>query len=82
VGGGYFVTLTIENTGAAGADVPVILKTEGGEVTKRIEVMPKSKISTRIDVPSKPEEIVINDGSVPESDLSNNTFKIEQLPNK
>jgi len=77
VGGGYFVTITVENLGNAGAEVPLILKTEGGEVTKRIEVRAKSKISTRMDVPSKPEEIVINDGSVPESDLSNNMLKID-----
>jgi hypothetical protein len=78
VGGGYFVSVTIENLGNAGAEVPVVLKTESGEVTRRLEVRAQSKTSIRIDIPSKPEQIVINDGSVPESDISNNTFKISQ----
>jgi hypothetical protein len=30
-----------------------------------------------VEVPKAPEEIVINDGSVPESDITNNSFKIE-----
>jgi hypothetical protein len=76
VGGGYFVSVTIENLGNAGAEVPVVLRAETGEVTRRLEVRAKSKTSIRIDIPSKPEQIVINDGSVPESDISNNTFKI------
>jgi hypothetical protein len=29
-----------------------------------------------MDTPSRPEQIVINDGSVPESDRNNNAFKI------
>jgi hypothetical protein len=33
------------------------------------------KSASRIEVPAAPEEIVVNDGSVPESDLSNNTYR-------
>jgi aminopeptidase N len=76
VGGGYFISVTVENLGNTGAEVPLTIKTQAGQVTKRLEVRAKSKASIRIDVPSKPEEIVINDGSVPESDMSNNTYKI------
>jgi hypothetical protein len=76
-GGGYVVTVSVENLGAAGAEVPVTVTIQGGEVTKRLEVRGKSTASIRIEVPSKPEEALVNDGSVPESDLSNNTFKIE-----
>jgi aminopeptidase N len=78
---GYSVTVTVENLGNAGAEVPLVLKTEGGDVARRIEVGAKSKVSIRLDTPSKPEQIVINDGSVPESDMSNNAFKIS-LPEK
>jgi hypothetical protein len=81
VGGGYVVTVTIENHGNAGAEVPVTLKVAGGDVTKRLEVRAKSKNSIRMEAPSAPQQVIVNDGSVPESDLSNNTFKIE-LPAK
>jgi hypothetical protein len=30
-----------------------------------------------VETPQAPEEIVINDGSVPESDMTNNSFKIQ-----
>jgi hypothetical protein len=49
----------------------------GGEETKRLEVRGKAKNAIRIEVSSPPQEVVVNDGSVPESDMSNNTFKVE-----
>ncbi len=73
----YMLTITVENLGSAGAEVPVIVKYAGGELMKRMEVHAKSKATTRIETPSAPQEIVINDGSVPESDTTNNVFKIE-----
>jgi hypothetical protein len=73
----FMVTVSVENLGAAGAEVPVIVKFAGGEVTKRLEVRAKSKGAIRVEVPAAPVEIVVNDGSVPESDLNNNTFKVE-----
>jgi hypothetical protein len=76
IDGGYTVTIVIENLGDAGAEVPVTLRMEGGEVTKRLEVHAKSKAAVRIEAASTPQEVVVNDGSVPESDISNNAFKI------
>ena len=71
------VTVTIENLGDAGAEVPVMLKMEQGQVSKRLLVRGKSKAIIRIEAVSTPLEIVVNDGSVPESDMSNNVYKIE-----
>ena len=74
--GGYLVTVTIENLGNAGAEVPVIMKFDGGEIQKRLEVRAKSKASIRIETAATPQEVIVNDGSVPESDMSNNNYKI------
>jgi hypothetical protein len=74
---GYMVTVTIENLGGAGAEAPVTVRFDGGEVTKRIEVRGKNKGVIRMEVPAVPREVVVNDGSVPESDTTNNTFKIQ-----
>jgi hypothetical protein len=49
----------------------------GGEIGRRLEVRAKSKAVIRVETSAAPIEIVVNDGSVPESDISNNTFKIE-----
>jgi hypothetical protein len=74
--GVLFVTVTLENLGDAGAEVPFTIFFEGGEITKRIEVRAKSTATTRVELSGKASEIVVNDGSVPESDLTNNVFKI------
>ena len=74
--GVQIVTVTLENLGDAGAEVPFKVLFESGEVTKRIEVRAKSTATTRVEVPGTASEIAINDGSVPESDLTNNVFKI------
>jgi hypothetical protein len=75
--GSFILTITLENLGPAGAEVPVLIKSAKGEVTKRIEVRAKSKATVRVEMPSAPQEIVVNDGSVPESGIGNNTFKVE-----
>jgi hypothetical protein len=74
--GVQFVTVTLENLGNAGAEVPFTILFEGGEITKRIEVRAKSTATTRVELPRTASEVVVNDGSVPESDLTNNGFKI------
>jgi hypothetical protein len=73
----YVVTVTVENRGDAGAEVPVTLNMEQGEITKRLEVRGKAEATIRFEAVSLPREIVVNDGSVPESDLRNNVYKIE-----
>jgi hypothetical protein len=74
---GYMVTVTVENLGGAGAEVPVTVRFDGGEVSKRLEVRGKNKGVIRMEVPSAPREAVVNDSSVPESDTTNNTFRIQ-----
>ena len=73
---GYLVTITIENLGGAGAEVPVTLRSEGGPIEKRLEVHGKNKASIRISTTTAPLEVIVNDGSVPESDTSNNSYTI------
>jgi hypothetical protein len=72
----YMLTLTVENLGTAGAEVPVIVKFAGGEKLQRLEVHAKSKTVIRIELPGAPSEVVVNDGSVPETELKNNVFQI------
>ncbi len=72
----YLLTVTVDNLGQAGAEVPITVKFAGGEVVRRVEVRGNSKGVIRVETAKVPEEIVVNDGSVPESDTTNNTFKI------
>jgi aminopeptidase N len=72
------VAVTIENLGNAGAEVPFTIRFAGGQITRRIEVRAKSTATTRLEVPGTATEVVVNDGSVPETDLTNNVFKITE----
>jgi aminopeptidase N len=72
------VTVTVENLGRTGAEVPFTIRFAGGEITRRIEVRAKSTATTRVEVARTATEVVVNDGSVPETDLTNNVFKITE----
>ena len=76
--GSFMLTITIDNLGNAGAEVPVTIKFTGGEIMRRLKVHAKNKAVIRVETPAAPQEITVNDGSVPESNRTNNTFKIEQ----
>ena len=73
----YLVTVTVENLGNAAAEVPVIAHFAGLESKDRLLVKGKSQASIRLETTSRPEEVTVNDGSVPESDTGNNTFKVD-----
>lgn len=73
----FLLTVTVENLGSAGAEVPITVKFAGGAATKRLEVRAKSKATIRIETPGIPQEVTVNDGSVPESDTTNNTANVD-----
>jgi aminopeptidase N len=75
--GAYILTITVNNLGAAGAEVPLTVKYAGGEVAQRLVVRGKSNGVIRVEVPKAPEEVSVNDGSVPERETTNHVFKIE-----
>jgi len=74
----FVLTITLENQGGAGTEVPVLIRSARGEVTKCIAVRAKSKTTVRVEMPAAPQEIVVNDGSVPESETKDNVFKIAE----
>jgi len=71
------VTVTVENSGTAGAQVPVTVHMSRGEATEQLIVAGNAKASVRIVAVAVPEEINVNDGSVPESEGTSHTYKIE-----
>ncbi len=76
--GSFMLTITLDNLGTAGAEVPIIVKFTGGRIMRRLEVHAKSRAVIRVETPAAPLKIIVNDGTVPESSKTNNTFKIEQ----
>jgi hypothetical protein len=70
------VSVTVQNDGDAAAETPVIVPLDKGEAVQRVFVPARGVATTRITSPSVPAQVVVNDGSVPESDMSNNVFKL------
>ena len=77
VQGGYMVTVELENKSAAAVEVPVTAHMATGEATEKLVVPGKSKASVRIATPALPQQITVNDGSVPESETTAHVYKIE-----
>ncbi|HTC94992.1 MAG TPA: hypothetical protein VK699_16230 [Terriglobales bacterium] len=76
--GGFLVTVTVTNTGDAGAEVPVTLTAANKEtIVRRLVVPADGKASIRIPTQNQPQSVTINDGSVPESDTGNNSANIQ-----
>ncbi len=75
----YLLTVTVENTRTCGAEVPIAIRFAGGELTRRAEVRAKSSAVVRVEVPSQPQEVIVNDGSVPESNDGAKPFKITSV---
>ncbi|MDP9268101.1 MAG: hypothetical protein M3P27_07210 [Acidobacteriota bacterium] len=78
----FTVVVTVENTGGAGAEVPVVVSMGAGEKiverTERLLVPAGQKATVRVTVPAPPVSVTVNDGSVPEADRRNNTSVVEK----
>ena len=72
----FLETVTVENRGRAAAEVPVLIQSPSGEKSVRVLVKPGEKAVGRIEVPVAPDKIVVNDGSVPETNLDNNIYDV------
>jgi hypothetical protein len=73
--GSFIVAVTVANQGTATANVPVIVRGENGESAGRVQVGPKQKETTRIAVQGRPQQVTVNDGSVPEVQPGAHVFK-------
>lgn len=73
----YVAAITVENTGDVWTEVPVVVRGPSGERSARVAVAPKSKAVARIGLPEAPTSVVVNDGSVPEPEVSNNRFEFK-----
>jgi hypothetical protein len=75
--GDHVIAVTVENLGNVWAEVPVVVQSTEGERSERLVVPAHARATVRISTPVVPTRAVVNDGSVPESDVSNNAATIE-----
>jgi hypothetical protein len=76
----YIVTVTVENLGEPSAPIYVGVMSEKGERREKGYIAGHGKTVIRISYPGTPSKAWVNDGSVPETDITNNIFDIKNLP--
>ena len=72
----FLVAVDVRNDGDAAAEVPVTVRSGDLTITERLRIAGKSDASTRILFGGTPEEVIVNDGSVPEMTASTHTKQI------
>jgi hypothetical protein len=65
-GEGWLVAVEVRNDGGATADVPVTVRSGTLTTTQRLRIPGHSSASTRIVFEGTPDEVLVNDGGVPE----------------
>ncbi len=70
VPGAFIVAVDVSNSGTTEAEVPVSVSSATTTVTERLRIPAKSKVSHRFLLQGHPEEISVNDGTVPEVQAS------------
>jgi len=68
--GNWLVSVNISNAGYAAAEVPVTVRSDTSSVTQRVLIPAHGKAVQRILIQGKPNEVQVNDGTVPETQSS------------
>jgi hypothetical protein len=76
----WLVAVEIHNAGAVNADVPVTVRSGTLTSTQRVNVPPHSNVSTRIVFEGTPQEVQVNDGTVPETAEPIHIWKLKIEP--
>jgi len=70
---GWLVAIEVRNDGYAAAEVPVTVRSGNAAQTQRLRIPGRSSASTRIVFAGRPDQVQVNDGSVPETRTSIHT---------
>jgi hypothetical protein len=73
----WLIAIEVKNDGDAAAEVPVTVRSGSLTTTEKLRIMARSTASTRIVFAGRPDEVVVNDGSVPEVTAATHTKTIE-----
>jgi hypothetical protein len=73
---GWLVAIDVRNDGDAVAEVPVTVRSAKLTITERLRIPGRSNAATRITFQDTPEEVIVNDGTVPEVRESTHTKQV------
>ena len=72
----WLVAVEVRNDGGAAAEVPVTVRSGALTETERLRIAGHSSASTRVVFQGIPEEVIVNDGSVPEATSATHTRRL------
>ncbi|MDT8068535.1 MAG: hypothetical protein ROO76_10270 [Terriglobia bacterium] len=75
----YIVTITVENDGEPASPIVVGVLSDKGERREKGFITGHGKTIIRVAYPGTPQKAWVNDGSVPESDITNNSTEIKNV---
>jgi Peptidase family M1 domain len=75
--GGWLIAVDVRNDGDAVAEVPVTVRSGTLTATERVRVAAHADAATRIVFQGTPDEVEVNDGSVPELQSSEHVEKVD-----
>jgi hypothetical protein len=75
--GGWLIAVDVHNDGDAVAEVPVTVRSGTLTATERLRIPAHSDAATRILFQGTPDEVMVNDGSVPELQSSEHVEKVD-----
>jgi hypothetical protein len=75
--GGWLIAVDVRNDGEAVAEVPVTIRSGTLTATERLRIPAHSDAATRILFQGTPNEVMVNDGSVPELQSSQHVEKVD-----
>ena len=72
----WLVAVEVRNDGAAAAEVPVTVRSGTLTASQKLRIAGHSSASTRIVFQGVPDEVIVNDGSVPEATSATHTREL------
>jgi Peptidase family M1 domain len=75
---GNLIAVEVRNDGDAAVEVPVTVRSGKLTATERLRVLARANASTRIVFQDTPQEVIVNDGSVPETAAMRHTKTLIQ----
>jgi hypothetical protein len=75
-GASWLIAVEVRNEGDATAEVPVTVRSGTLTATEKLRIPGRSSASTRIVFEGEPDEVLVNDGSVPEITSSRHTKEV------
>jgi len=72
----WLVAVEVHNAGSVNADVPITVRSGALTSTERVHVPPQSTVSARVVFEGVPQEVILNDGTVPETTAPIHLFRL------